>query len=314
MQTLVSLNYSRFSYLVSSPKSLVVPRSNSNPILLKNHPIHINLRNNCSNYFAPTITCAQNGDEKFDSKKEEEYYTKIVFQPEGSTIPKHIAISLDGNRRWLKLHGLDLDYRPFFQAHMRFIDYCLKWKVTTATNYIYRIGNMLLRSEKANDLIMGQFERFLEEGLEKFKRLGVKVSVVGEEWMLTQSCQASIKKVEEATKNNTNLDLMILMCYTSQKDIVDATKKICKQVKEGKMELEDVNEDLFGQQLSICGSRPPVDLMIRTGGQVRIGMFLGWEVPHVELYFTDTNAPDFGEDLFNDALKSFQQRGRWFGK
>ncbi|KAL2925004.1 Dimethylallylcistransferase chloroplastic [Bienertia sinuspersici] len=83
---------------------------------------------------------------------------------------------------------------------------------------------------------------------------------------------------------------------------------------EGTMELEDVNEDLIQQQLSLCASRPPIDLFIRTGGQRRVGMLLGWQAPHVELYFTNTHAPDFGEEGFLDALRSYQQRDRWFGK
>ncbi|KAL2901093.1 Dehydrodolichyl diphosphate synthase 2, partial [Bienertia sinuspersici] len=225
-------------------------------------------------------------------------------------IPKHIATSLDGNRRWLKLHGLDLDYRPFFEANMRFAEYCLKWGVRTGTSYIYGLGNMLHRSKS-------RFAFFLMKSILTLVlpiyRNGVKVSIMGEVSMLSESCQATIKRVEEATKNNTNLDLMLPICYTSQRDIVEATKKICEEVKEGKTELEDVSEEFFEKRLSICGSRPPVDLLIRTGGQLRIGMLLGWEVPHVELYFTDTRAPDFQEDVFLDALRSFQQRARWFG-
>ncbi|KAL2901164.1 Tritrans polycis-undecaprenyl-diphosphate synthase [Bienertia sinuspersici] len=133
--------------------------------------------------------------------------------------------------------------------------------------------------------------------------------------MLPKSCQTTINKVEEATKNNTKFDFNLAICYTSQRDIVEATRKICKEVMEGAMKLEDVDEDVFEKQLSICGSRPPVDLVIRFGGHKRIGMLLiGWKVPHAELYFTDIHAPDFRDNVFLESIRSFQQRARWFGK
>lgn len=132
--------------------------------------------------------------------------------------------------------------------------------------------------------------------------------------MLPESCQETINQVEEATRNNTNLDLVLLMCYTSQRDIVEATKKISKKVKEGTLQVEDVNEDVVDQHLSVGGSRPPFDLFIRTGGQLRIGAISSWNISHTELYISDTHAPAFGEDVFLDALRSFQQRLRMFGK
>lgn len=315
MLSLVHLN--GFSF-VTSPKLLAESRSKDSPLFLQNYQVQFTLRNKSSSSVAP-LSCAQNvliSNHKVDDDEEEEdvKYSTVGLRRGESMIPKHVATSLDGNRRWLKIHGLDLDYKPFFQANMKFVEYCLKWGVGTGTSYMYGLGNMKHRTKETNDLFMGQFERFLEEGLEIFMRKGVKVSVVGEKWMLSESCQATIKQVEEATKNNTNLDFMLPICYTSQRDIVQATRKICRKVKEGTMELEDINEELFEQHLSICGSRPPLDLFIRTGGQLRIGMLLAWQVPHTELYFTDIHAPDFGEDVFLDALRAFQQRVRMFGK
>lgn len=280
---------------------------------MKNIPKGFIFRNNFSSD-APK-SCAQNGVGAISHhhQKVDDEYSNLR---ESMTIPKHVAISLDGNRRWLKNHGRDdIDYTPFFQATIKFVEYCVKWGVGTATAYISGLGNIHVRPKEASDILHGQFERFfLEEGLQNFMRKGVKVSVIGETWMLSKSCQATIKKVEEATKNNTKLDLMLPACYSSQKDIVEATKEICKKVKEGTIGLEDVNEDLMEQHISFCGFRPSLDLYIRTGGELRIGKLLAWQVPHTELYFTDILAPDFGEDVFVDALRSFQQRFRLFGK
>uniref|UniRef100_A0A803ML99 Uncharacterized protein n=2 Tax=Chenopodium quinoa TaxID=63459 RepID=A0A803ML99_CHEQI len=132
--------------------------------------------------------------------------------------------------------------------------------------------------------------------------------------MLSESLQATIKNVEEATKDNAKLDLVLPTCYTSQSDIVQATRKICHKVKEGSITIEDVDEDLIQQHLAVLGSRPIPDLFIRTGGQLRVGMLLGWQIADVHLHITNTCAPDFGEDVFLDALRSYQQRHTMFGR
>ncbi|XP_021752756.1 dehydrodolichyl diphosphate synthase 2-like [Chenopodium quinoa] len=308
-----------FSFLTSSKilvksqakNNLLLPKYNPNRFFRSNY-ILTNTSNN-NNSVAP-INCAQSREDLNQSSKEVNENSMARLQQGEFIIPKHVAITLDGCRRWHKARGLDLDYKSFFQANLRFVEYCLKWKVGTATSYIYGLRNFKLRSKEAVDFCMGQFETFLKEEMDNLKRKGVRVSIIGQKYVLSESCQATIKKVEEATKHNTKLDLVLPLCYTSQSDIVQATRKICHKVKKGSITLEDVNEDLIQQHLSACGSRPLPDLYIRTSGLLRIGMLLGWRVADVELYFIKTCAPDFGEDEFLDALRSYQQRTyRLFG-
>ncbi|XP_021751513.1 uncharacterized protein LOC110717173 [Chenopodium quinoa] len=291
-----------FSLLASS-KKLVEPTEIYNPIFPNYNPNHFISRKNSLRSLCNFITpknCDQN--------------CEVMNQEEEFIIPKHVALALDGSRTWHKKHGLDLDYKPFYQGFMRFIEYCLKWKVSSATFYVYGLRNFKKRSKEEVDLFLDQLETVLEEELEYFTRKGVRVLAVGEKYMLPKSLQATIKKVEEATKDNAKLDLVLPICYTSQSDIVQATRKICHKVKEGSITLEDVNEDLIQQHLAVLGSRPIPDLFIRTGGQLRVGMLLGWQIANVHLHITNTCAPDFGKDVFLDALRSYQKRDTTFGR
>ncbi|XP_074273879.1 uncharacterized protein LOC141597325 [Silene latifolia] len=228
-------------------------------------------------------------------------------------MPKHIAICLDGNRTWCRARGRDPDYTIFFDKNMLLIDLCLKWGVPKVSSLIWGIGNFTKRGQQANDFFFGQFTKFIEDNLEYFKRNGIKVIPMGETSMLSKSIQETIKQVEETTKMNTKLELSLAICYTGQKDITNATRKICEKVKQGIIQPSEVTEDTIEKELSYSSSLLP-DLFIRTGGELRVGALLTWQVSHTELYFTDTLAPEFCEGIFVDALRSYQQRNRKFGK
>lgn len=229
-------------------------------------------------------------------------------------MPKHVAIILDGSRRWLRAQGKPLNYEPFFQANTLFADLCLKWGVEAATTFIYSFKN-LQRGEEANDLIFGQFKRYLEDNLEEFMRKGIRVSIIGERWALPKSLQDTIKQVEEATrkKDTKQLELMLAICYAGTRDIVEATRSICEKVQAGVIEPKAIDEALLDQELWTHGAPHP-DLLIRTGVRHRISDYLMWQLAQTELYFTDVCAPEFGEVEFLQALSSFQQRERTFGK
>ncbi|KAL9230766.1 hypothetical protein vseg_006077 [Gypsophila vaccaria] len=229
-------------------------------------------------------------------------------------VPKHVAIILDGSRRWLKAHGKPLSYDPFFDANLLFADLCIKWNVGTATSFVYSLKN-LERGEEANNLIFEQLEKFIEHNTQQFRRKGIKIRVIGERRELTQSLQNKIRVVEEATKDCTNLEFMLAVCYAGTRDIVRATKNICHKVSNGKIEAEAIDELLLENELSTGGSRAPdIDLVIRTGGRIRVSDYLMWQMAQAELYFSDLCAPEFGEIEFVKALHSFQQRERTFGK
>ncbi|KAK9668764.1 hypothetical protein RND81_13G084900 [Saponaria officinalis] len=206
-------------------------------------------------------------------------------------IPNHVSIILDGNRRWSKKNGRPLSYQPFFQANTLFADLCLRWGIGTATTYIYSLKN-------------------LERGYERNKTIWI----IGEKSVLPEYLRDAIEKVEEGTKNNTKLELMFALCYEGTDELVKTTRRICEKVKEGVINLADINTDLFEKELWTGPSRAPnPDLLIRTGGHIRVSNYLLWQLAHTELYFCDTYAPDFKEADFVKALRSYQQRERTFG-
>ncbi|KAK9668760.1 hypothetical protein RND81_13G084500 [Saponaria officinalis] len=231
-------------------------------------------------------------------------------------MPEHVAVILDGNRRWFKMRGLELDYDPFLKSNMLVADLCLKWGIGTTTCFIYALENMR-RSEETNELIFRQFEKFLAENFENFTSKSMKVSVIGESSMYPQSLKDMIKKVEKATINFSKLELMFAVCYGGTRDVVHAARRICENVKAGLVEPENVGVSTVEQELYTKNSRAPqVDLLIRTGGHLRLSNYLLWQSAEAELFFTDskTMAPNFGEHVFLDALRSYQQRERTFGK
>ncbi|KAK9699059.1 hypothetical protein RND81_08G149900 [Saponaria officinalis] len=238
-----------------------------------------------------------------------EKFTKVEME----AMPKHVAICLDGNRRWCEARGHGIDYKPFFHKNVVFTQLCLKWGIPHATSLMWGLSNFTKRTPEASNFFLGQFQEFIEDNLEFFKREGIKVRIIGETTLLSKSIQETIKQVEEETKKKKRLELALTVCYTGQRDITNATRKLCEKVKEGVIEPYDITEDMIQNELSIPSSPIP-DLFIRTGGEFRVGGLLSWQVSHIELFFTDVMAPDFGEHLFIDALRSYLLRSRKFGK
>ncbi|XP_074282468.1 uncharacterized protein LOC141606989 [Silene latifolia] len=229
-------------------------------------------------------------------------------------VPKHVAIILDGNRRWLKARDKPLiSYEPFFEANLVFADLCIKWGILTATSFVYSLKN-LERGQEANDLLFGQLEIFLEQNRQQFIRKGIRMKVIGERTLLPQTLQWKITEVEEATRECTNLEFMLAVCYAGTRDIVQATKSVCEKVKNGVIEVKAIDEALLESELSTGGSRAPqIDLLIRTGGRLRVSDYLMWQMAQAELYFSNVYAPDFDEVEFAHAIHSFQLRERTFG-
>ncbi|KAK6786985.1 hypothetical protein RDI58_015510 [Solanum bulbocastanum] len=138
-------------------------------------------------------------------------------------------------------------------------------------------------------------------------RFGVRVSVIGGRSKLPIKLQKGIELTEEATKGNEGLHLTMELNYGEKYDMLQATKSIASKVKDGLINLEDINNKLFEQELATKCAKTP-DLVIRTGGEQKLSNFLLWELVYSELYFTKTLFPDFGEEAFKEAILSFQQR------
>ncbi|KAI9092790.1 hypothetical protein K1719_027587 [Acacia pycnantha] len=165
------------------------------------------------------------------------------------------------------------------------------------------------------DFLIGLFESTMNTLIETYNRKGIKISVIGDTSKLPTSLQRMISTAEEKTKQNCGLQLIIAISYSGKYDVVQACKAISKKVKDGVVEVEDINERLIEQELETkcCSEFPNPDLLIRTSGELRMSNFLLWQVAFTELVFDPHLWPDYGKDQFVEALVVFQQRQRRFG-
>nr|AGK82836.1 cis-prenyl transferase 9 [Solanum habrochaites] len=223
-------------------------------------------------------------------------------------IPKHIALIMDGNRRWAKAKGLEV-----YEGHKLIIPKLKEICDISSTLGIHIITAIAFstenwkRSKEEVDLLMQLFEEFFDA----FSRFGVRVSVIGCKSNLPMTLQKCIALTEETTKGNKGLHLVIALNYGVYYDILQATKSIANKAMNGLLDVEDINKNLFEQELeSKC---PNPDLLIRTGGEQRVSNFLLWQLAYTEFYFTNTLFPDFGEEDLKEAIMNFQQRHRRFG-
>lgn len=143
----------------------------------------------------------------------------------------------------------------------------------------------------------------------------IRISIIGDKSKLPTSLQELIANVEESTKNNSRLQLVVAVSYSGQYDVVQACRNIALKVKDGVLTPEDINESLIEEELETnCTHFPHPDLLIRTSGELRISNFFLWQLAYTELFFTQSLWPDFGEFEFLEALRAFQSRQRRYGR
>ena len=231
---------------------------------------------------------------------------------EDNNIPKHVAIILDGNGRWAERQG-----KSRSEGHKAGLD-----RLKSLSEYIINKGIKVLsvfafstenfkRDKKEVDYLMNLFSSGLKSSIKFFGDRNIKVIVSGRKDNLPKKVINTINTLENKTKNNTLGILNICLNYGGKAEIIDASKEITKDVIAGKISIDDINEELFKRYL--YNNLIDVDLLIRTGGELRISNFMIYESAYAELYFTDTYFPDFDELEFDKALDSFNKRDRRFG-
>jgi undecaprenyl diphosphate synthase len=225
-------------------------------------------------------------------------------------IPQHIVLFPDGNRRWAKEKGLNSleGHKKGYENLLDFSNWCKDRGVKVLTAFGFSTENWN-RTEEEVSYLMKLLENGLVNNLGKDKKDGVKVKVIGQKERLPQSLQDAIKRVEEETKDNTNLHLNLAISYGGKWDILNAVKNI---VKEG-IEVDKIDEKLFEDHLSTAGLPNP-DFIIRAGGEMRMSNFVLWQAAYSELYFCPKFWPDFTEQDLDIALTEFDRRTRRFGK
>ncbi|XP_030481276.1 cis-prenyltransferase 4, chloroplastic isoform X2 [Cannabis sativa] len=231
-------------------------------------------------------------------------------------LPKHVAVIMDGNRRWARLRDLPVDsgYEAGARSLRVLVDVCCKLRIPVLTVFAFSTDNWF-RPKVEIEFLMSMFEKGVREELGSFIREDVQISFIGDTSKLPGSLQELIANVEESTKNNSRLQLVVAVSYSGQYDVVQACRKIALKVKDGVLMPEDISESLIEEELETnCTQFPYPDLLIRTSGELRISNFFLWQLAYTELFFSQSLWPDFGEFEFLEALRAFQSRQRRYGR
>ena len=233
-------------------------------------------------------------------------------QLDKTRIPEHIAIIMDGNGRWATERGKKRSYghQAGVDAVRRITAACTRLGVKFLTLYTFSTENWN-RPEDEIAALMGLVLDSLED--ETFMKNNVRFRVVGDTERLSEKVQEKLRYTENLTKGNTNMTMVVALSYSSRWEITNAAKRIAQEVKDGKLDINDITEDVFNDNL-VTNFMPDPELLIRTGGELRISNYLLWQIAYSELYFCDTYWPDFSEQDLHNAIFDYQQRQRRFGK
>ena len=239
---------------------------------------------------------------------------EILEKIDKNNLPKHVAIIMDGNGRWAKSRGEErtFGHKNAISAVRNAISACDKVGVEYLTLYTFSTENWNRPNDEVDTLMSLLSETLLKEAAELFSK-GVRLHVIGEVEKLPTLVREQLLNVVELTKENSKGNLVLALSYGSQREILNAVKEIAQEVKEGKISAEDINEKLFENHL-YTKDLPPVDLLIRTSGEVRISNFLLWQIAYAELQFLDIFWPDFQEEHLYQCIINYQNKERRFGK
>lgn len=226
---------------------------------------------------------------------------------------KHIAIIMDGNRRWAKEKGLDpkLGHKEGAKVLEKITRYANKIGLEYLTVYAFSTENWKRTAEEVGALMI-LLQNYLDDFAKKADTENIRIKILGDTTVLSQGMQKSIENSIERTKNNTGTTLCIAFNYGGREEILNATKKIAEKVKNCELKLEDISEQTISNHLYTAGIPEP-DLVIRTSNELRTSNFLPWQIVYSEFYFLEKNWPDFMENDLDLAIEEYYKRNRKFG-
>ncbi len=228
-------------------------------------------------------------------------------------MPKHIAIIMDGNRRWAKSKGkpVSFGHKEGAKTLEKIVRYANKIGLEYITVYAFSTENWK-RAEDEVKALMLLLQSYLDDYSKRADTENIRVKILGDISALSEGMQKSIINCMERTKNNTGVTFNIALNYGGRNEILKAVKEIANQVKEGKIDVEDINEETISAHL-YTKNEPDPDLVIRTSGELRLSNFLPWQSVYAELLFIQKNWPDFEEEDLDKAIIEYQKRTRKFG-
>lgn len=228
--------------------------------------------------------------------------------------PRHVAIIMDGNGRWAKKRLMPrfVGHKAGVEAVRNIVKACVERKVEVLTLFAFSSENWRRPKEEVS-LLMQLFMTALEREVKRLHKNGVRLRVIGDLSAFPEKLQQQIHSSHELTKDNTIMQLNIAANYGGRWDIVQACQKLAQAAVDGEISIEQIDEQQLEGHLSLAGLPEP-DLFIRTGGEERISNFMLWQLAYSEFFFTKTLWPDFNTALFDEAIASFRQRQRRFGR
>ncbi len=230
-----------------------------------------------------------------------------------STNLKHIAIIMDGNRRWAKEHNLPtaLGHKKGVDALKLAVKSCHNFGIKYLTVYAFSTENWNRKQEEV-DYLMELFALTIKNELKELNENNVVINFIGDLSKLSDKLQNQFKKAVEKTKNNTGVHLQIAINYGSRDEILSAVRAISQKVLNNELNVEDISEELLSSEL-YTSNIPDPDLLIRTSGEMRISNYLLWQIAYSEILITNQYWPEFNEKSMSDAILEFKYRQRRFG-
>lgn len=229
-------------------------------------------------------------------------------------LPSHIAVIMDGNGRWAKQNGKSrvFGHRSAVKSVRETTEACAELGIPFLTLYAFSTENWN-RPKLEIDALMQLLVTTLKKEVATLNKNNIRLQAIGNLESLPRSCRNELQSAIKNTSGNTRMTLVLALSYSSKWEITDAVKKVAKDIEEGRMGVDQINEESF-RNYFVSASIPDPELLIRTSGEHRISNFLLWQLAYTELYFTEKLWPDFRKADLYEAIWDFQQRERRFGK
>jgi undecaprenyl diphosphate synthase len=230
-----------------------------------------------------------------------------------SALPRHLAVIMDGNRRWAKERRLPsvLGHRAGVRAFRRLLERCRELEIPYLTAYAFSAENWR-RSPLEVEVLMRLFERYAAREREKLRRTGIRFHLIGDIDDLPVRVREEFLRTVEATAHNTAMTLNLAVNYGSREELLRAMKQLAEEARDGLLEPSQITANMVSEKL-YTGGQPDPDLLIRTSGELRMSNFLLWQSAYTEFFFTDAYWPDVNDAVLDQALEAFATRDRRFG-
>ena len=229
-------------------------------------------------------------------------------------IPQHIAVIMDGNGRWAKLHGKERLFGHYngVESVRAVITASVQLGVKYLTLYTFSTENWNRPKAEVDGLMELLVDNIIKE-TPTFHENNIRFTTIGDNSLLPEKALRKLEECIADTSKNTGMTLVLALSYSSRWEITDAVRKIAEKVKCGELNIEDIDDQVVSDNLTTAGIPDP-ELLILTSGELRLSNYLLWQMAYTELYFTDTLWPDFREESLYEAIVDYQKRERRFGK